>query len=160
MFEEVSGGGGGAFGFNAILTKMSAETCPGFFCLSFFDLRLLMTSLIFRSRNRLVVGLKTTYAISAYHHYSCEVKFRSWREQVNFQNWTCSVYFGYKDCVQIQNIWPRITTNLPFHKTTKILQWFNGMANCQRISQINTNLYSRQGSLYSKKFQKDSSSRT
>ena len=45
------------------------------YCLSFFDLRLLMTSLIFRSRNRLVVGLKTTYAISAYHHYSCEVKF-------------------------------------------------------------------------------------
>jgi hypothetical protein len=50
------------------------------YCLSFFDLRLLITSLIFRGRNRLVVGLKTTYAISAYHHYSCEVKFRSWRD--------------------------------------------------------------------------------
>jgi len=50
------------------------------YCLSFFDLRFLITSLIFRGRNRLVVGFTTTYAISAYHHYSCEVEFRSWRD--------------------------------------------------------------------------------
>jgi hypothetical protein len=32
-----------------------------------------------RDRNRTVVGFTTTYAISAYHHYSCEFKSRSCR---------------------------------------------------------------------------------
>ena len=29
--------------------------------------------------DRMVVGLKTTYAISAYHHKSCEFKSHSWQ---------------------------------------------------------------------------------
>jgi len=32
-----------------------------------------------RCRNRMVVGFTTTYAISAYHHWSCEFDSRSWR---------------------------------------------------------------------------------
>jgi hypothetical protein len=32
-----------------------------------------------RDRNHTVVGFTTTYAISAYHHYSCEFKSRSCR---------------------------------------------------------------------------------
>jgi hypothetical protein len=30
-------------------------------------------------RDRMVVGFTTTYAISAYHHKSCEFRSRSWR---------------------------------------------------------------------------------
>jgi hypothetical protein len=30
-------------------------------------------------RNRMVVGFTITYAISAYHHLSCEFESRSWR---------------------------------------------------------------------------------
>ena len=32
-----------------------------------------------RRRDRMVVGFTTTYAISAYHHWSCEFIPRSWR---------------------------------------------------------------------------------
>jgi hypothetical protein len=32
-----------------------------------------------RGRDRLVVGFTTTYAISAYHHWCCELESRSWR---------------------------------------------------------------------------------
>ena len=32
-----------------------------------------------RSRDRMVVGFTTTYAISAYHHYRCKIESRSWR---------------------------------------------------------------------------------
>ena len=32
-----------------------------------------------RDRDRIVVGFKTTCAISAYHHYCCECESRSWR---------------------------------------------------------------------------------
>jgi hypothetical protein len=31
------------------------------------------------SRDRMVVGFTTTYAISAYHHQSCEFESRLWR---------------------------------------------------------------------------------
>jgi len=31
-----------------------------------------------RGRNRMVVGLTTTYAIKAYHHWCCEFESRSW----------------------------------------------------------------------------------
>jgi len=30
-------------------------------------------------RDRMVVGFITTYAISAYHHYGCDVEFCSWQ---------------------------------------------------------------------------------
>ena len=30
-----------------------------------------------RGRDRIIVGFTTTYAISAYHHQSCELEFRS-----------------------------------------------------------------------------------
>jgi len=33
-----------------------------------------------RVRDRMVVGFTTTYAISAYHHWCCEFKSRSWRD--------------------------------------------------------------------------------
>jgi len=33
-----------------------------------------------RGRDRMVVGFKTTYAISAYHHWCCDVESRSWRD--------------------------------------------------------------------------------
>jgi hypothetical protein len=33
-----------------------------------------------RRRDRMVVGFTTTYAISAYHHQSCEFELRSWRD--------------------------------------------------------------------------------
>jgi hypothetical protein len=32
-----------------------------------------------RGRDRMVVGFTTAYAISAYHHLSCEFESRSWR---------------------------------------------------------------------------------
>jgi len=32
-----------------------------------------------RGRDRMVVRFKTTYVISAYHHWSCELESRSWR---------------------------------------------------------------------------------
>ena len=32
-----------------------------------------------RGRDRIIVGFITTYAISAYHHLSCEFESRSWR---------------------------------------------------------------------------------
>jgi len=32
-----------------------------------------------RGRDRMVVGSTTTYAISVYHHLSCEFEPRSWR---------------------------------------------------------------------------------
>jgi len=31
-----------------------------------------------RGRDRMVAGFTTTYEISAYYHYSCEVESRSW----------------------------------------------------------------------------------
>ena len=31
------------------------------------------------SRDHMVIGLTTTYALSAYHHKSCEFEPRSWR---------------------------------------------------------------------------------
>ena len=36
-----------------------------------------------RGRDRMVVGFKTTCAISAYHHQSREIEFRSWRGVLN-----------------------------------------------------------------------------
>ena len=44
----------------SLFVRLSVFYWP-LYCLSFFDLRLLITSLIFRGRNRLVGGLKTTY---------------------------------------------------------------------------------------------------
>ena len=32
-----------------------------------------------RSRDHVVVGFTTTYTLSAYHHWSCQFEFRSWR---------------------------------------------------------------------------------
>jgi len=34
---------------------------------------------VHRDRDRMVVEFTTTYAISAYHHLSCELESRSWR---------------------------------------------------------------------------------
>jgi len=34
---------------------------------------------VHRDRDRMVVEFTTTYAISAYHHLSCEFESRSWR---------------------------------------------------------------------------------
>ena len=34
-------------------------------------------------RDRMVVGFTTTYAISAYHYYSCECEPRSWRDALD-----------------------------------------------------------------------------
>jgi hypothetical protein len=34
-------------------------------------------------RDRMVVGFTTIYAISAYHHLSCEFEYRSWRGVLN-----------------------------------------------------------------------------
>jgi hypothetical protein len=51
--------------------------------------KLLMTSPIStdrRGRDRMVVGCKTTYAISAYHHLSCEFESRS-REVYSIQHY-------------------------------------------------------------------------
>jgi hypothetical protein len=36
-----------------------------------------------RGRDRMVVGLTTTCAISTYHHYSVEFESRSWRGVLN-----------------------------------------------------------------------------
>jgi len=36
-----------------------------------------------RGRDRMVAGFKTTYAISIYHHYSCEFEPRSWQGVLN-----------------------------------------------------------------------------
>jgi hypothetical protein len=41
-----------------------------------------MDSFLFRDRrgrDRMVVGVTTAYAISVYHHLSCELEPRSWR---------------------------------------------------------------------------------
>jgi len=45
------------------------------------------SSILFRShlgRHRMVVGLATTYAISAYHHWCCEFESRSGRGVENY----------------------------------------------------------------------------
>ena len=47
--------------------------------MAFLSYILNMYILIFRGRDRLVVGFTTTCAISAYHHQSCICEFRSCR---------------------------------------------------------------------------------
>jgi hypothetical protein len=37
-----------------------------------------------RGRDRMVTGFTTTYAISAYHHWSCEFEPRSWRDVLQY----------------------------------------------------------------------------
>jgi hypothetical protein len=41
---------------------------------------LLLNSQTLRQRDRMVVRFMITYAISAYHHQSCEFELRSWRD--------------------------------------------------------------------------------
>ena len=43
-------------------------------------------------RDQMVVGFQTTYAISAYHHKSCEFESRSWRGVLDT---TCDKVFQY-----------------------------------------------------------------
>jgi hypothetical protein len=45
-----------------------------------------------RGRDRMVVEFAITYAISAYHHSSCEFESRSWRGVLDI---TLSVTYGY-----------------------------------------------------------------
>ena len=42
-------------------------------------MRLSQVRKVRRGRDRMVVGFTTTYAISAYHHKSCEFESHSWQ---------------------------------------------------------------------------------
>ena len=52
-------------------------------CRGIFFLKLFANCRDCHGRDHMVVGLTTTYAISAYHHLSCEFESRSWRDVLN-----------------------------------------------------------------------------
>ena len=52
-------------------------------CRGIFFLKLFANCRDCHGRDNMVVGLTTTYAISAYHHLSCEFESRSWRDVLN-----------------------------------------------------------------------------
>jgi len=59
-----------------------------------------------RSHDRMVVGFKTTCAISAYHRYSCEFESRSWR--------------GVIDTTLCEKVWPWLATGRWFSPGTSV----------------------------------------
>ena len=52
-------------------------------CRGIFFLKLFANCRGCHGRDHMVVGFTTTYAISAYHHLSCEFESRSWRDVLN-----------------------------------------------------------------------------
>ena len=61
----------------------------------------------------MVVGITTTYAISAYHHYSCEFESRSGR---GVQHYVIKFVSGFSPCTPVSS-----TNKTDRHNITEIL---------------------------------------